>query len=143
MLNTRSFSEILSEMNPATEAESTTSMNSETHWESVLDTQGLSHIYSLTDRYTFQPRQIERLYKIKAKAPAPNHILNSEQSDALRLLNFSINGILQANFSQKQLKQAYRLAVLKTHPDQGGSSESFQEVKKCYQILLTLVKNER
>ncbi len=47
---------------------------------------------------------------------------------------------LRDNFNLPELKSAYRTAVLKTHPDQGGSSETFQDVKKSYQILLGLVK---
>jgi hypothetical protein len=35
-----------------------------------------------------------------------------------------------------QIKEAYRKMSFKTHPDQGGSSEAFQEVKEAYENAL-------
>lgn len=43
------------------------------------------------------------------------------------------------NFNQPELKRAYRQAVKRTHPDRGGSSESFLRVRKSYQILVALL----
>lgn len=52
---------------------------------------------------------------------------------ALAALGFSAS----ARPSGAEVKTAYRQAALKNHPDQGGSNESFQEVKTAFDILLS------
>ena len=39
-------------------------------------------------------------------------------------------------FTKQELKRAYRLKALETHPDSGGTPEAFREVHTAYQILL-------
>ena len=73
--------------------------------------------------------------------PRPTHLLNEVQTAALRLLQ-AYSPLLKDNFNFSELKAAHRAAVLKTHPDQGGTSESFQEARKSYQMLLALVKKQ-
>lgn len=41
--------------------------------------------------------------------------------------------------SESEVKSAYRDIVKEVHPDQGGSSEEFKEVKEAYDILLDFV----
>jgi hypothetical protein len=47
----------------------------------------------------------------------------------------NILGISSINASQEEIKSAYLKAVLKAHPDTGGSSEKFRNVKEACQIL--------
>lgn len=151
MLNTRSFSDILATL----ETPETHSVNDDRsewtgvtdHYESHLDLFALGHVIQLmTDSGLRASRKIgiQKAYPIKHQvktAPLrPNHKLNELQIAALDVLKFHTPHI-KDNFNLHELKSAYRLSVLKTHPDQGGNSESFQEVKKSYQILLALVKN--
>ena len=73
-------------------------------------------------------------------APArASHNLNSEQLTAYDFLK-QFAAQLPDNFDLTQLKTAYRRSALKAHPDHGGTSETFQNVKKSYQILTALVK---
>ena len=42
---------------------------------------------------------------------------------------------LNKGFTPAELKQAYKRASLRVHPDKGGSSEAFRTVKKAYEHL--------
>ena len=39
-------------------------------------------------------------------------------------------------FTKEELKRAYRIRALETHPDSGGTAEAFREVHIAYQVLL-------
>ncbi len=123
------------------------SMSFEAGWESTLDAHGFAQIIAQTQTYNIRsnalPRGYARYQRPKpAPAAQPEHAMNDEQMQAFTRLHELSAGRLTASFSARQLKSAYRAAMLKTHPDQGGSSESFHEAKKCYHILFALVKNE-
>ncbi|MEK6627539.1 MAG: DnaJ domain-containing protein [Bdellovibrionota bacterium] len=147
MLNLRSFSEILEELLPP--KQHTREQNIEQ--ESDLEPLGFSHILhilsethtSFTTKNTTQAR-IKKAYpsrqQVKKMTKRPSHLLNEAQRSALMLLKSYCPHIAD-NFNLHELKSAYRHSVLKTHPDQGGNSETFQQVKKSYQILFALVKN--
>ena len=120
-------------------------------WESTLDPFGFTQIMAQTSLYPGQFRGVaNKAYGLKRRkttvtteklqALRASHIFNSIQQSAFMALQMWAPLLLD-NFSQAELKRAYRIAVLKTHPDHGGSSESFQEVKNNYQILEALVKN--
>lgn len=38
-------------------------------------------------------------------------------------------------FTKQELKSAYRKKALETHPDSGGTAETFREVHTAYQVL--------
>ena len=147
MLNTGTFSEILeATLNDSPLYSSETSFNS--GWESTLDPFGFTQI--LTELQLDRPStaglqtKLNRAYGLKpAKVIVqfrPAHALDAEQAKAFEnLKTWALQ--LNENFDRQELKSAYRSAVLKTHPDRGGNSESFQDVKKSYQILEALVKN--
>ncbi|MCC2680306.1 MAG: hypothetical protein K0R29_2882 [Pseudobdellovibrio sp.] len=143
MLNTETFSEVLEAL-----LEESTSENAlgatQGHYEGVQDALGFTTILVNTPRY-HGPRKPQgtRAYHIKIKAQAARvaHVFNPEQAQAFETLK-KWNQLFTESFTRQELKRAFRIAVLKAHPDQGGSSESFQEVKKSYQILEGLVKNE-
>lgn len=61
---------------------------------------------------------------------------------ALELPILKAHSLFPESFSLGQLKKAYKLAALKNHPDQGGSHESFLELRKCYDILEGFAKTK-
>jgi len=140
MLNTETFSEILETLLEEKPSENVLS-RSTGHYESVQDAHGFTSILVNTPRYQ-SPRKPQgtRAYHIKVRTRTA-HPFTQEQAQAFETLK-KWNQFFTSSFSRPELKRAYRQAVLKAHPDQGGSSESFQEVRKSYQILEALVKNE-
>ena len=42
---------------------------------------------------------------------------------------------LNKGFTSAELKQAYKRAALRAHPDKGGSNEAFRAVKDAYEYL--------
>lgn len=129
------------------EEELQSSMSFEAGWESTLDAFGLAQIMAQTEIYKVRSATLPRGYaRFQTPRPQPtarpDHSFTAEQTEAFNRLREWSMGRLTASFTARQLKSAYRAAMLKTHPDQGGSSESFHEAKKCYQILCALVKNE-
>ncbi len=56
---------------------------------------------------------------------------------ALQLLN------IKAGCSLEDVKQAYRKAALQTHPDKGGSTEKYIQVKEAYDYLNKFGTNKR
>jgi hypothetical protein len=69
--------------------------------------------------------------------PRPTHVLSQQQSLAFKLIKYFASEI-KDNFNLKELKQAFRVAALATHPDQGGSPEDFIKIQKAYQELNTV-----
>ena len=147
MLNTGTFSEILkATLNDSPLNHSETSFNS--GWESTLDPFGFTQILAELQLDTAPTAglqaKLNRAYGLKPSIVIvpirPAHALTADQMTAFQNLKaWALQ--LNDNFDRQELKSAYRSAVLKTHPDRGGNSESFQDVKKSYQILEALVKN--
>lgn len=119
-----------------TEAAPTSSFNA--GWETVLDPANLAYLMGHTSIYTSVSSTPYKKFKTIIIRPA--HILNEEQAAAFADLS-QWAPELNNNFNFKQLKTCYRIALLKTHPDQGGSSENFWSVKKSYEVLCSLVKS--
>lgn len=158
MLNTRTFADILaSTTSESATSESLSDTDFSSGWESHLDPFGLGHIIQLmTDSRIPHPYiSPQKAYQSKRPAPTtfaqpsqkassrpqrPSHQLNTAQRAAFNTLK-TYSPYINDNYNLHELKSSYRTSVLKTHPDHGGNSESFQEVKKSYQILLALVKN--
>lgn len=70
------------------------------------------------------------------------HYQSSTRSDDLGKRYQSHLNILQLKFpfSRQELKIAYRKKALLTHPDTGGTTESFRKVHIAFEILLDLAK---
>ena len=145
MLNTRSFSDILIDqiledydLKRSNVASSTLNAG----WESTLDPHGMAQILAQTETHTFTKANRYNPYKFKSQRVAPqrpSHNMTEEQLLAYACLKqFAVQ--LSDNFNLTELKTAFRRSALKAHPDHGGTSETFQNVKKSYQILTALVK---
>ena len=145
MLKTGSFSEVLEDLakeNP----EWTTPPVSE--WESHLDPHGISQIMAELSGISAFPKTRTsaglKAFRVRPQParPRPPHSLSALQQDAFTLLK-SYTPQLDEGFSVRELKSAYRAALLLTHPDQGGTPESFFQVQQGYQILLALFNKVR
>ncbi len=135
MLTERSFSEILTNLKDPTPDFSS-------GWESHLDPFGMAQLIAEVKIAPLCTASIHKKYPKPSTSMSihkKSHLLNEVQQHAFHSLAFHARS-LRDNFNLHELKSAYRTAVLKTHPDQGGNSETFQDVKKSYQILLGLVK---
>ena len=135
MQTNRSFAEIFEELQqPETGGNS--------GWESHLDPFGMAQLIGELDVHNSRPKGLPRAYKAFKPRPAPRqpHVLTVDQAAAFS--EFRIHSPhLPESFTRHELKSAYRQCALKTHPDRGGDSESFQLVKKSYHILEALVKS--
>ena len=138
MLKQPTFSDILSQLSQDNSGKSSTFVGG---WESHLDPRCMIELMTCLEQSHFARSPAKAYPQRKRKPqPTPPHSLNDTQRGAYEFLKAFQQG-LSEGFNGAELKSAYRCAVLKTHPDRGGNSESFQEVKKSYQILLALVKN--
>jgi DnaJ domain len=55
-----------------------------------------------------------------------------DAADATRSSIWAILGV-QPHAPEDELKRAYRMRALQTHPDHGGTAEAFREVTRAYQ----------
>jgi hypothetical protein len=72
-----------------------------------------------------------------APRPRPDHQMTTEQEQAYQ---FFVNQrvVLAKNFSQSDLKKAFRILALKLHPDQGGNAFQFQSLIAAKKTLESL-----
>ena len=56
--------------------------------------------------------------------------------------HYSVLGIAKTA-TALEIKKAYRKAVLKAHPDKGGSSDLFRKVQRAYEVLRDTEKRTR
>jgi hypothetical protein len=143
MRNEPSFSEILESMN---EPETGPGLQFSSGWESHLDPFGMAqllagHAVSPSANIVF-PKAYAAFKARPTPRPQPRkaHSMDSAQRDAYAEIRRHCANLSDA-FTANELKSAFRLCALKTHPDRGGSSETFQLIKKSYHILEALVKN--
>ena len=141
MKTTERFAEILDQMmesNHESVEENFHSSDSKNRfsagWETSLDPFGLSEIIGKTSVFKRPvPKYVSTFVR-------PAHLFNVEQKQAFEELSKWAPD-LKNNFNWKELRSHYRKALLKTHPDQGGSSENFWAAKKSYDLLKLLVKS--
>ncbi|MBC7420552.1 MAG: hypothetical protein H7328_07475 [Bdellovibrio sp.] len=138
MLNPRSFSEIFEEIQSDHQSEtvdSQASVKMNAGWETSLEPSHLAFLMGRISQVTPSQKAKHQAYPAR---PRPAHLFSVEEILAYENLR-AHSPILNNNFNLRELRSAYRHSVLKTHPDQGGTAESFQAVKKSYQILLAFV----
>jgi hypothetical protein len=155
MLKTKTFLDVLLESYDRSrglnQAAGSPSNDYTSGWESTLDAYGMSRIMAQTPRFEFKnplsaykrspSNHSKTSPHVFIESSRPKHSFDETQAYAFYLIRQLVPQ-LPENFSFNQLKSAYRRAALKTHPDRGGASETFQQVKKSYHILTDLVKNE-
>jgi hypothetical protein len=114
-------------------------------WSSDIDPMHLSYLLGSLDIETIPTvNPLKNPYlKYKKIIQRPNHILTSLQKKALELINSQLtsNDSLPENFNLQQLKRSYKKAALKSHPDCGGSHESFLALKSDYEMLLAFLRS--
>ncbi len=138
MLNQRSFSEIFNEIHSEESMSSTvldSSLSFNAGWESLQEPSHLAFLLGQCSVATPTPPPTKRAYPARRR---PSHVFSPEVGAAYETL-FLHAPLLRDNFNLPELRSAYRVAVLKTHPDQGGTTESFQAVKNSYHILWSFV----
>ncbi len=119
----------------AMNAAKASSFNFSAGWESQLDPFGMSDLIGRTAVFKSQ------VSKYKSTFKRPVHLFNDEQKQAFEYL-CKWSPKLQDNFSVIELRTNYRMALLKTHPDHGGTSEIFWATRKSYALLKSLVTSK-
>ncbi len=104
-------------------------------WESFLEPFAISELLATTAVFKTTTANY------KSSFVRPNHVMNDEQKNALVYLQGHVPAF-KDNFNAIELRSSYRQALLKTHPDQGGSSEKFWQTKKSYEILRSFVTSK-
>lgn len=135
----RTFSEIFSEIHGS----QPDSESFNPGWESHLEPAGLAQLLGELSVIAGGAKSFPKAYAAFKPRPVARkpHQMTGPQADAF--MEFKRHSPhLPEGFSARELKSAYRQCALKTHPDRGGDSETFQLVKKSYHILEALVKNE-
>ena len=128
-----SFKQILKEkMNEGTEPKSQTTLQGNS------DPAHLAYLMGHTARLT--PGPPTKTYPRPAVRPVrkPHHF-NPAQTLSFNFMKSWVNS-LNDNYSEMELKKAFRQAALILHPDKGGSTQLFWELKGHYEILQGLVK---
>ena len=138
MLNERTFSEIFNEVHHDEKIE-----NIIPTWESSLEPAWMAQLMAevkLTTRGTpqYSKYRLAKPGSAQFSQRVP-HVMDSLQLAAFEVFNQYLLQPLDRCFFKQELKSAYRKALLKTHPDQGGTAETFQQVKKSYEILVVFV----
>lgn len=67
------------------------------------------------------------------------HVFTSRQEQAFNFIRSWVP-TLNDNFSEQELKKAFRQGALRLHPDQGGSDQLFTELKDHYHNLREFFK---
>lgn len=140
------FSEILeNRLNSAFEIPTDSTVNYSAGWSSDIDPMHLSYLLGSLDIETVPAvSALKNPYlKYKKIIQRPNHVLTSLQQKAFELINSLLSQAdsLPGNFNLQQLKRSYKKAALKTHPDCGGSHESFLALKSDYEMLLAFLRS--
>lgn len=156
-----SFAEILEKMTSEIDSSTADLHSSQTHETQSLEPAYLAYLQGTMGRsipelstHNHLASAYFKYQKTKPQKTSTKFFLKSEgmtvrQFKAYEFLLYALElPILKAHqlfpesFNLVQLKKAYKLAALKNHPDQGGSHESFLELRKCYDILEGFVKTK-
>ena len=121
------------------ELESECNEGPESTWNGESDYVFLGYLLGQTPQsprtHSYQKSPYVRFHK--PPPPRPAHKMTPDQLESWTYLK-SFDSQLGNNFSNQDLKRAYRMALLRTHPDQGGSNDKFWKVQEAYTALKTL-----
>lgn len=82
-------------------------------------------------------REAQRLFEEHVrensyKRVRSGHFMTLSEKQCRELLNLPVSGVIKSS----QIKTAYRKIVKKTHPDVGGSQETFVQITEARDVLL-------
>jgi hypothetical protein len=115
-----------------------------------LDPVGLSYLLGQVEKFSFsqtfgtqsqykKPASRPK-YKLEApRAKGPAHELNDSQKAAYAFFRANGSPLLE-DYTLAELKTGFRSLAFKLHPDCGGSSATFIELKKSYELLSEVLK---
>ena len=98
--------------------------------------------YNLDNQELQQQMQIPPNINFQTQIPIENQNIprlpsGKQKLDPYKILN------LPKQYDEKTLKKAYLKAAMKTHPDRGGSRDSFQKVSIAYAVLTKKLKEKQ
>jgi hypothetical protein len=101
----------------------------------------LAFLLGSVDRFSFTSCRAQKSYPRPRPKPRPAHVMTAPQQESFEYLK-SFDGTLNDNFNSRELKTAFRVGALRTHPDQGGGAFEFMKLKAHYESLLSLLTPE-
>lgn len=116
---------------------------------STLDPYGFSYLLGHLEQQRFQSFSTSAYFKYRPQnlKPEPEQTTcpypwTAREKDAYQWLNQILNPTdrLMGTFKIDSLRKAYKKAAMKTHPDLGGSHESFLKLQKVHEILVTYLQ---
>lgn len=127
-----SFSQILKEkMNDG--ASTQANFSSENHSEPA----NLAYLMGQMGRFEFQkPRGQYAAPKVRPQRKP--HSFSSSQRQSFEFLKTWIHD-LSEGYNESELKKAFRQAAMILHPDQGGNTQQFMELKGHFEVLKTVL----
>lgn len=140
MQNSTSFAAILQKITTEKEVFSNENSNSQFIYVNEESIRGFSQILGTTPTYRFNFKSTYPQGPQKTKTSAAHEMSDTQKASFNFFILLGLR--LTASFNAKEIKSIYRQALLKTHPDHGGSSEKFQDTRKHYEILYALVTNK-
>lgn len=98
--------------------------------------------FNLDNQELQQQMQIPSNINFQTQVPIENQNIprlpsGKQKLDPYKILN------LPKQYDEKTLKKAYLKAAMKTHPDRGGSRDSFQKVSIAYAVLTKKLKENQ
>lgn len=86
------------------------------------------------DVSSMNAKQKEKPSEVTACTAATPHPLTEPQKQIVKKWS-ELGECLKDNFAKDELKKAFRRLAIATHPDHGGKTDLFIEIKKDYEIL--------
>lgn len=103
------------------------------------DPSHLAYLMSQIGKFEFETRRGQYPRPpIRPQRPRPAHTFSESQKQSFEFLKSYIHD-LSEGFTASELKTAFRKAAIQLHPDQGGSTEIFMDLKTHYQVLTEIV----
>ncbi|MEK2687733.1 DnaJ domain-containing protein [Bdellovibrio sp. GT3] len=111
---------------------------SQGNYSSVMDSDPLHLAYLLGQINKVESQAPRGQYPRPAVRPQRKpHAFSPVQRQSYEFLKCWVHG-LSEGFTETELRKAYRQAALILHPDQGGNTEQFLNLKEHYEILRSL-----
>ncbi len=125
-------------MNGGQSSQATFSSEASTHLSS--DPANLAYLMGQVGRFEFQKPHVQRgqYAAPKVRPQRKPHNLSASQHLSFEFLKTWIHD-LSEGYTESELKKAFRQAAMILHPDQGGNTTQFMELKEHYTTLKEVV----